>query len=387
MPEIRMTKDEIQKLIADAVAKGGGQERRISIIPEEVRRELSQLSREEVKNTLGRVMRCIIGGGGTMQGARRFSAEVLGDAENAPVTKLLWTGDDPSGGFLVPEEVSSMFIDLLQEQSVVLSMGLVQVPMPAGNLTINGGESGPTAFYIGETDPITPSTAKFRQVKLSAKKLAGLVPLSNDLIRMSSPQADGIVGNWLVSTMGLRKDLAFLRGDGTNNTPLGLAGLAGYSQPITGSTPDDVRNDLSKMKLFMRQANIVFNNLGWLMSPRTESFLENLKDGTNGYPYREDIQSGKLMGYPSGVTTQIPESLGAGGNESELYLVNFGDVVVGNTLALRLDTSNSASYEEGGTVRSAYQNDLTLIRAIEEHDINVFHTEAVAMLTAVTWGE
>ncbi len=393
-----MDQEKFAEMIANAVAAAMATKdaasvttrpngERFEFVPEEAAKELKGLTKGERIQVFGRAMRALVKGGGSVASAIRVSREVYGDGEESMVQKLLWMGDDPSGGFLVPEDVSSAFIELLAEVAVVRGMGPTTFPMPSGNMTINGGLSGPTAYYIGETDAIPVSDAKFRQVKLSLKKLAGLVPFSNDLLRTSSPQADSIVTNWLVQAMARREDLAFIRGDGTNNTPLGLAGLAGYSETISGSTPDDVRYDLSKMRLFMRQANIMFNKTGWLMSPRTEDFLMNLKDGTNGYPYREEVQGGKLLGYPIGVTTQIPETLGAGSNESELYLVNFGDIVIGDTLNIRVDTSNSASYEDGGSVRSAYQNDMTLLRAISEHDINTMHIEAIAMLTAVTWGE
>lgn len=394
MPE--MTESQLNDLIAKAVESAMGAaapptpkiEPKTIIAPSEMRAELKRANKDEVGLGFGRVMRCLIGGGGSVAGAIDFSKNVLGDGDDSLIQKLLIVGDDPSGGFIVPDEVSNIFIDLLEPYAVLRGMGVTTLPMTSGNLSINGGSSGPTAFYIGETDPIPVSTAKFRRINLSAKKLVGMVPISNDLIRTSSPAADKIVAMWLFQVMANREDLAFIRGDGTANTPTGLRNLAGLVTSMTGTgTIAEVAKDLSSLKLYMRQANLQMTNPGYLMSPRTEDFLWLLQDPITGwYPYREGIDQGKLGPYPYGVTTQIPEDLGAGSDESELYFCNFNDVVIGDTFKVKMDVSTEASYEEGGVTRSAFQNDLTLLRTIAEHDINVLHVEAITVLSELTWG-
>jgi len=355
------------------------------IAPSQLRADLRSMSKKDANLGFGRVMRAMIGGGGTVAGAIAFSKSAWGDGEDSVVQKLLIVGSDPSGGFLVPDELSNIFIELLLPYAVVRNMGPTVLPMPNGNLSLNGGLTGPTAYYIGETDAIPPSSSTFRRVNLSAKKLVGLVPISNDLIRTSSPQADAVVSKWLFQVMANREDLAFIRGDGAVNTPQGLLNLGGNTSAQTGVTVANVATDLAKMKLAMRQANLNMTNPGFLMSPRSESFLENLKDGTNGWPYRESMSQGKVGTYPYLVTTQIPETLG-GGTESEVYFVNFDDVIIGDTMNVKMDVSTEASYIDGTTTRSAFQNDLTLLRTIAEHDINVQHTAAIYVLSAVTWG-
>lgn len=357
------------------------------VVPSEMRKELKHLDKTEVNFLIGRVMRCLVGGGGTAAGAKRWSTEVLGDGEDSVVQKLLIVGSDPSGGFIVPDELSTIFIELLLPYAVVRGMNPTTMPMPAGNMTLNAGDTGPSASYIGEVDAIPVSSATFKRVNLSAKKLVGMVPISNDLIRTSSPQADAIVARWLLKAVANREDLAFIRGDGSANTPTGLRYLAGLERTMTGTgTVANVAEDLSALKLYMRNANLTLDNPGYLMSPRTEDFLWRLQDPITGfYPYREQIDAGRLGPYPIGVTTQIPDNLG-GGTESELYFANFADVIIGDTMSVQMDSSTEASYVDGSVTRSAYQNDLTLLRAITAHDIDTQYVEAVTVLKALTWG-
>lgn len=393
---MEMTESQLKALILSIMAEsksGDTTEPVTRVIPSsdtqrDIVRDLAALKPKEVKEGLGRVMRALLLGGGTVAGARRVSRDIYGDGESSVINKLLIMGDGPSGGFLVPEVLSSAFIDILMPYAVVRSMGVTTMPMESGNMTINGGDTAPTAAYLSEAAAIVASTATFLQVKLVAKKLGGFVPLSNDIMRTSNPAADNIVAGWLLKVIANREDLAFIRGDGTADTPVGLRNLPNTTATMT-ATPTylTVAADLAAAKLAMRQADLPFNNRGILMSPRTESYLENLQNTVTGtYPYKDEMASGKLTGLPYNVTTQIPENLG-GGTESELYYVNFGDVIVGDTMNVRLDVSKEASYVDSSSVtRSAFQNDLTLLRAICEHDIGVQYDKSIYVITGLTWG-
>jgi HK97 family phage major capsid protein len=95
---------------------------------------------------------------------------------------------------------------------------------------------------------------------------------------------------------------------------------------------------------------------------------------------------GRLWGFPFAVSTIVPTNLGAGGNESEIYLADFADVVVGESQSLIVDSSTEASYWDGTTQQSAYSRDETVVRCILEEDIALRRPEAVAVLTGCTYG-
>ncbi|HAW61041.1 MAG TPA: phage major capsid protein, partial [Pseudomonas sp.] len=100
-----------------------------------------------------------------------------------------------------------------------------------------------------------------------------------------------------------------------------------------------------------------------------------------------EIDAGLLKGYKWALTTQIPTNLGAGGNESEIYFVNFADCYIGEVEQLAIAISTEASYKDGeGNVVSAFQRDQTLIRVISKHDFGPRHIESIAIGTGVTWG-
>ena len=94
-----------------------------------------------------------------------------------------------------------------------------------------------------------------------------------------------------------------------------------------------------------------------------------------------------LLGYPVSVTDQIPITLG-GGAETEIYLVDIADVMLGESLGITIAVSDVVSYrDENATFQSAFSMDQSVLRAIECVDLVVKYDTSVQVLTGtnVTW--
>jgi HK97 family phage major capsid protein len=335
-----------------------------------------------------RMMRTLAAAGGNSYVARQI-AEDNGDSGLFANQNM---GGGAAGGFLVPEDVSSEVVELLRPASVVMAMGPVVVPMPNGNLTMNRLAVGSTATYVGEQQDIPATGVEFGQIKLTAKKLTALVPISNDLLRAASTAVDRIVRDDVVLSAATRMDLAFIRGAGTEHTPRGLRNLlTGTSFATTNilsmtATPDlqKITNDLGRMELALMNANVPMTRAGWLMAPRTMMHLMNIRDGNGNFAFPE-LQQNRLRGKPVGISTQIPTNLNT--NESEVYLADFAHVVVGEHMGIEVSMSTEAAYRDAGnTLQAAFSRDETVMRAILQHDFNARHLPAIAVLTGVTWG-
>lgn len=379
-----LTVEELQKLIEDIVGKT------VEPLKEQQTQWANKLFEEKKEQprekgvTAARIVRALAANKGDVEKASAYAKKVWGDDE---VAKALSAGTPTSGGYIVPPEYSTEIIELLRPASVVRRMGAVTIPMDTGTLHIPRLASGAQATYIGENTAIGETTLTFDEVVLTWKKLAALVPISNDLLRFSNPSADVIVRDDLVNAMAQREDLAFIRGAG-GTEPKGLFGWAPAANkiPSTGTTLEAVTNDLAAAVLALKKNNVRFIRPGWLMSPRSEMYLMALRDSNGNYAFRDEMLAGRLFGYPYAVTTQIPENLGTGTNESEVYLVDFADAIIGEATQLIIDASSEAAYVSGANVVSAYSLDQTVIRVIAEHDFAVRHPESVAVITGLTWG-
>lgn len=309
--------------------------------------------------------------------------------------KAMTAGDPETGGILIPQAVSAEVIDLLRARVIVRNMNPVTIPMPNGNFRLPIKTSGTNSYYVGESTSPTTSQVKTGNVLLSFKKQMTLVPSSNDLFRYSSPGADQLIRNDIVSETAVRQDQAFLRDPGTNSTPKGLRYWAAVNNVIlaTGGVGGDsnlgaMTTTLSKLILKLLENNVPMSNVHWVMSPRTYMNLTSVRTTNGPYAFRDEMMRGTLWGYGFTTSTTVPNNLteGANADTSELYLVDAGEVVIGDSERLMIDASDIAAYEEGGTVKAAYSRDETVIRAISEHDLVVRRAEAVAIATGVRWG-
>lgn len=335
---------------------------------------------------VGRLLRALAAGKGDPDKAASWAKKAYGD--DSVVTKGLYASSDEYGGYLVPEEFSTDVIELLRPASVVRSLNPVVVPMGSGTLEVPKITGGATASYIGELNNLPATDMRFGMLRLTWKKLAALVPVSNDLLRFDAVGSDAIVRDDLVAALAQRSDAAFIRANGTLFTPKGIRYWCPVANEIPMTAPFDLATiitDLGSAVLRLRAANSRMLRCGWLFSPRTEFALMTIQNAMGTYAFRDEMMRGLLWGFPYRVTTQIPENLG-GGDESEVYFVDFADVVIGEAQTLVVDVSTQAAYYDGSQVQAAFSRDETVIRAIMLHDLGVRHDSSVAVITGVRWG-
>src|SRR5574341_851557 len=322
---------------------------------------------EEKGRDVARLLRCLAGSKGDVEKGLRIAKELFGEQSRVTqaLAKQLAATSATAGGFLVGEEMSADVIELLRPASAVRQLNPVTVPMDNGTLNLPKITGGAAAAYIGENTNAPKTTLTFGNVKPTAKKIAALVPISNDLIRRRGPGTDTMVRDDLVAAIQQKSDGVFIRSNGSVGEPKGMLfwAPAGNKFNANGTVnAQNVAKDLGTAIQKLADNNTRFIRPGWIFSHRTYVFLLTLMTTTNQFIFREEITRGTLMGYPFARTTQVPNNLGGGTNESEVYLADFADNVI-----------------------AAFSQDQTVIRAILEHDLVMRHDESVAVIQAVIW--
>lgn len=270
--------------------------------------------------------------------------------------------------------------------------------MPMGNLTIPRLAGGATAAYLGELDDITVSQERFDDVNFVAKKLACLVPVSNDLIRRAPIGVEEIVRDDLVQTVSRREDLAFLRGDGTDKGPVGMKNLCLPANKITIAAMPATPAAGDQLSAILAAANAAILTLQngmsrmirpvWIMAPSMARFISVARDQVGGFYFKDDIAAGKFEGYPVYISQQIPTNLVVStySKASEIYFVDMADFIIADTYNVVVDASDVAAYNDGTGMVSAFQRDQSLFRVIAEHDCNMRHLQSLVVLTVQDWG-
>ena len=310
------------------------------------------------------------------------------------VEKEMYAGDPTAGGFLIGPQMSQDVIEKLYARSVVLEAGPRRVDLSTGAMSVPEISSGSTAQYVGEAQKATPTALGTSMHNMVRKILQALVPVSNDLLDFSAtPQsvnADDIIVTDLVNSLASTADAALLRGEGTEHTPRGIRNYvpAANTQASAGTTLANIRTDANFCMNALMSNNVPMSNPHWFLSPRSLLHLRfGATDGNNNAVYEKEIAQGRWLGYPFGVTSNIPVNLGGGGNESELIFVDMDDVMVGEMGRIEVRASDQTAYTDAdGNLQSCVQNRITLFSAVIKHDIMVRRPVSVAVITAVTWG-
>lgn len=308
------------------------------------------------------------------------------------VAKALSESVFEDGGSLVRPEYAAEFIELLRNKTVIRKAGARTVPM-GSSLTFDGQASAASASYGGSTENIAPSSPKTSQpLVLSERKLRALVPVPNDLIRNASRSAEEFVRDDLLRVMALKEDEKFLYGAGTVFEPRGLQSqlVASHKFAMTALTAagkptiEEMKRQLNKVLKTIEKANLDVVNGAWFVSPSIKNAVLDAVgpggEGSNALE-REYNERGTWRGFPVLTTNQIAET-----STADLFFFAMEHVIIGESMAMALETFPNGTYHDGSSVVSGISTDQTVIRAITKHDIGLRYNTAGVNVTGMTWG-
>jgi HK97 family phage major capsid protein len=346
------------------------------------------------QSDFGRMVTDLARAGGNVKAAQA-KAEAAGDVRSAELFKELnehtrqkaqLFSDFGSGGALVPEAVSEDVIDLVYPRASFMELGATLLPMPEGQLTLPYIDSGVTASYIGEAANAPKSEQAYGQLQLNAKKLAVVVPVSNDLLRTPSARVDAYIQKNISNHFRVKMESEFLAGTGASGTPKGLYNWIPTANKFNqgGTAVANKVSDLLKLQRLVVGADIDIDNGGYVMSHRTEYGLKGTLDGNNNFLFLREMEMGMLLGFRYKATSNVADTYST--DKSRVYFASFGHIVIGDTMSVEIKVAPDAAYYDGSAVQSGLSTDVTPIRAIARHDMVPTRRGAeAACLEAVSW--
>ena len=346
--------------------------------------------RKATFGAFGRAVKCIHASHGDPEQAAFTAERKFRDAEMAREFKALSATSPSDGGYLVPEIYASEIIELLYPATVIYELGARRLGMANGNLNLPKIKTGSRAMYTGENRSIPKTAPKFGNLKLSAKKLTALIPMSNDLLRSTNFDNDVIVGQDVTKQMALGVDYGALLGTGGEFQPLGITKNKGVLNIDVTSIDTEYSSNQGVLTAAFPNylvASVLKNNvyadgLGFVLNTSVEQFFKSLRDEVGGFIFAKEMnENGTLVGYPY-KTTNLLETTGG---KTQIVFGNWNDLVIGEQGALEIETSREGSWtDDAGNLVSAFENDQTLIRAINNVDTGLRHDESFAVATKVS---
>ena len=286
--------------------------------------------------------------------------------------RALGSGSLTAGGVLLDPSASSRFVDLARASMAVQSAGALTVPIESSELTIARLVADPVVGWRRESKDLPEGTPSFDGIKLIPKAVGCFVRISRELAA-DAPNLAAIVESTLTNAVAHEIDRVALRGLGSEIEPEGIANN-GDVQTITAvGTPADYDDYSSAVEKVFTQNGTAS---AAILHPRDLGILDRLK-ATDNQPLQPP-ESWKALRKFS--TTQIPVNLGGGANESESYVGDFSQLLIGARMAVELEVSTQAS----SPTKSAFTAREIWVAVWTRIDIGILRPKHLVYLSGIT---
>ena len=299
----------------------------------------------------------------------------------AAKVRIQSTLSDSAGNYLLPKPfLAEMFVTL--EEHGVARRTFRGVPMTSKNLDLKDVASKPAVVWEAENAKITETSIGFGEKQLVAKKLAALLPWTNEFDEDSAFNFITIASQLFGEAIALKEDQAGFLGGGSSDTAnggyigmLNLVGakvhnLGGFNGSGKTGYADVTFDDLNTAKNMLSLARK--RNARWFVHHSIVGVLERIT-GTDGqYVYRQPQtpgQPGTIWGYPVEQVEAMPK-LDDADQEGSRFIA-FGDpsnMLFGTRRGVTFDVGREGTIIDTSTAEnsySAFQQDGAILRVTQ----------------------
>ena len=219
-----------------------------------------------------------------------------------------------------------LFIDTLRAETLLGALGARFLPGLTGNLSIPKKTGNASFGWVAEGVDASSSDVPVGRMALSGKHISGLVPMTFELIRQSSPAIETIVRQDILEGLALALDAAGFSGTGVDNQPLGLLNTTGIHTVTATDTTGKVPTwaEVVEMEGTLDDANALKGALSYVFRPTIFSALKTAKkdDGSGRFV----IEKRECNGYTARSSTQVPALTSIFGNFNDIFIGLWGAV-------------------------------------------------------------
>ncbi len=237
----------------------------------------------------------------------------------------------------VTRPMQEEWLELLRPVTLIGQLtGLKRVPF---NISIPVQTGGGTYAWVGEGAPKPVGNLQFSSATLPIAKSAGIIVISEELAKISTPSAEAVVRNDMIKGMAQFLDQQFIDptvAAVTNVSPASITnGANGYA--TAGTSGDNARTDVKKGITLMTAGNYPISELVFIMS-EANAFALSAALTSNGQPLFPGMtmKGGSLFGVPT-VTSQSAGSVVATVHTPSILYADDGGV--------NIDVSREATVE------------------------------------------
>jgi HK97 family phage major capsid protein len=302
---ITATRDEFTTLVENAV------ERKIKSLPD--RSQLKQLASSGSALATTNITTGIRNDKDKIQKTFRFF-HALAENDRAELRQIMSSydpeyikvlapqveGTNTAGGYLVPPEFYSDVLFLLNQYGFARKY-CSQIQMRSNVLNVSTLTGKPTVQWTDENATITASKGTFGRLTLTAKKLAAIYPISNELLADANIDVYNTILKIFVEVFTQEEDIQVFRGDGTPFT--GILNTANVTEVWQGAgllkysemTLDDLTNLVQSLPPAQQKGASIFIDQNVL------TVLLKLKDSQGRYLLDQSYSNAPAVNGANGI--------------------------------------------------------------------------------------
>ena len=285
-------------------------------------------------------------------------AEFANAARNGfRVNNKMTIGSKPDGGYTVPEDILTAINTYRESKKSLKDLVTVEkVTTSKGSRTFKKRAQQTGFIKVGEGGKIGKgATPQFERLDYEIEKYAGYFPVTNELLADSDANITNTIIQWIGDESRVTANKLILNVIKTK-TETKLEGLNGIKKAL----------NVTLGSAFKATSKIITNDDGL-------QYLDTLKDGNGGYILQPDPVTPMAMWLCAGVTKVpvevIPNSdMPSTGNKAPFIIGDLKEgIVFWDRQLMSIKMSDIASIGD----LNAFEEDLTLFRAIEREDVTV----------------
>jgi HK97 family phage major capsid protein len=203
--------------------------------------------------------------------------------------------------------------------------------------------AGSSAQWVGEGLSKPISSLAFDLVTLPFAKMAVISVITEELARLSAPNAEMLVRDDLALAIAQYMDQQFI-----DRSVAGVANLhpasitnGNHAIPSSGNSVAHVTADLVAASQWMTDANIAMRAPVWIMHNHARDFLYSQRTSIDSFVWKEEMDRGLLMGKPYVVSNNVPLSAGL----SDIVLIDASEILLADDGQITLDASAEATLQ------------------------------------------
>jgi HK97 family phage major capsid protein len=247
------------------------------------------------------------------------------------------------------QNMTSEFAELLRPATIIGRIpGLRRVPF---DIKIPRQTGGSSVGWVGEGKPKPVSALSFDQITLGRAKTAGIVVITDELARSSTPAAETVVREDLVSQTAQFLDSQFVDPAKAASAGVSPASITNGVTPVaaSGTDADAVRVDVLALMGKFVTANLSLAGAVWIMT-EMQALGFALMLNPLGQPEFPGLQingtsGGTFFGLPVVLSENIPPNVATGDEGARIILAKASEILLADDGETMLDVSSEASLQ------------------------------------------